>query len=380
MSRWIFLALAVLLFALGLLNAVPSPAALPWKFAVVANSYGHWLAALAVLVAVGTWLTRGNSRGWARGGVIVAGLAAGLLARPAVQARWLARRLPAELTQAFGPVTLSRTPFSFADLFGGAAPAANVSTRVFADGLALDFYAPSAASPLGRTPPPCVVVVHGGGWDSGDKTELAHFDRWLASRGYAVAAISYRLAPQFPWPAPRDDTLAAIAFLKAHAGELGFDPARLVLLGRSAGGQIAETVAYTAHDPAIRGVVALYAPSDLAFAYAHASENDAIHSPQLMRQYLGGTPESAAANYRSASALNFVMENSPPTLLLHGQLDVLVWHRHSERLAAALAAHRVPHAFVSLPWATHAFEFNLASPGGQLTTFAIEWFLAAATR
>ena len=67
-------------------------------------------------------------------------------------------------------------------------------------------------------------------------------------------------------------------------------------------------------------------------------------------------------------------------MLLHGQLDALTWHRHSERLAARLAEFGVPHAFVSLPWATHAFEFNLNGPGGQLTTYAVEWFLAAVTR
>jgi acetyl esterase/lipase len=248
---------------------------------------------------------------------------------------------------------------------------------VFSEALALDLYRASRAD--GRAAP-CVIVVHGGGWDSGDRTQLAPFNRWLAHRGYAVAAISYRLAPRFPWPAQRDDTLAAIAWLKAHAPELGLDPARLVLFGRSAGGQIAEDVGYAAHDPAVRGVIALYAPSDMIFGYEHAREDDVLKSPQLMRQFLSGTPQSARANYESASALPFVDRNAPPTLLLHGENDTLVWHRHSVRLDARLAEFGVPHAFVSLPWATHAFEYNLHGPGGQLTTFAVEWFLAAVTK
>jgi acetyl esterase/lipase len=225
-----------------------------------------------------------------------------------------------------------------------------------------------------------VILLHGGGWDSGERDEIAHFDHWLARRGYAVAAISYRLAPKFPWPAQRDDTLAAIAFLKDHARELGIDATRLVLLGRSAGGQIAETVAYTAHDPAIRGVVALYAPADMPFAYAFGHEDDILKSPLLLRQFLGGPPDKADANYTSASSYFQVSKSSPPTLLLHGALDTLVWHKQSERLDARLAEHGVPHVFVSLPWATHAFEYNLRGPGGQLTTFSIEWFLAAVTR
>ena len=194
-----------------------------------------------------------------------------------------------------------------------------------------------------------------------------------------MAAISYRLAPKFQWPAQRDDVLAAIAFLKAHAAELGLDATRLILLGRSAGGQIAEAVGYTAGDPAIRGVVGLYAPSDLIFGYENAREDDILKSPALMRQFLGGTPESARANYESASALLHVGPKSPPTLLLHGTIDALAWYRHSVRLDARLAEHGVPRALVLMPWASHGFEFNLQGPGGQLTTFALEWFLARVT-
>ena len=195
-----------------------------------------------------------------------------------------------------------------------------------------------------------------------------------------MAAISYRLAPRFIWPAQRDDVLAAIEFLKNRATELGIDPTRLILLGRSAGGQVALATAYTAHDPAIRAVVALYAPSDLIFGYVNTHENDMLKSPALMRRYLGGTPDSARANYESASALFHVDERTPPTLLLHGENDALVWHRHSIRLADRLTQQGIPHQFVSLPWATHAFDYNLHGPGGQLTTFALERFLAGVAR
>jgi dipeptidyl aminopeptidase/acylaminoacyl peptidase len=130
----------------------------------------------------------------------------------------------------------------------------------------------------------------------------------------------------------------------------------------------------------LRGVIALYAPSDLVFGYVNTHENDMLKSPALMRQYLGGTPDSARANYESASALNHVRAGTPPTLLVHGTLDALCWYRHSERLAARLAEAKVPHVFVHLPWATHAFDFNLHGPGGQLTTYAAEAFLAAVTR
>lgn len=196
-----------------------------------------------------------------------------------------------------------------------------------------------------------------------------------------MAAISYRLAPHHLWPAQREDVLAALAHLKAHATELGIDPTRFILFGRSASGQVASATAFTANDPAIRGVVAFYAPHDMRFAWDHSREDDVLDSFKLLRQFLGGSPDEAAQKYESASAFMRVERGvTPPTWLVHGTIDTLVWRRQSERLAARLDEDRVPNVFVELPWATHAFDVNLHGPGGQLSTFALEWFLAAVTR
>jgi acetyl esterase/lipase len=283
--------------------------------------------------------------------------------------------LPEELERQFGRAELGRPAFSVAALVGaGVAPVAP-EVRNYTGDLALDFY-----RAVGRERAPCVIVVHGGGWDGGDRTEIAHFNHWLARRGFAVAAIDYRLAPKFTWPAQRDDVLAAVAYVKANAPALGIDPARLVLFGRSAGGNIAEATAYATADPAIRGVIAFYAPADLHFAYVFGREDDVLRSPHLLRQFLGGPPEAARAAYDSASGYLQVTKSARPTLLVHGRLDPLVWHRQSERLAKRLAARDVSQVFVSLPWATHACEYNLRGPSGQLATFATEWFLTAVTK
>jgi acetyl esterase/lipase len=377
MLRWLLLIFALALAALGSLTAVKSPDWAPWKLAVLAGEYGHWVALVPLLVAVLAWRSRGDATALAGATLLVCALAFGLFLKPVAEASVLAGALPGKLEKQFGRVALARAPFAMTALIGGGVEPVPVETIKYSGELMLDFYRPRRA---GAAPRPCVILVHGGGWDSGNRGEIAHFNHWLADGGYAVAAIDYRLAPKFQWPAQRDDVLAAIAFLKSHPASLGIDATRLVLLGRSAGGQIAEAVGYTANDPAIRGVIALYAPSDMTFAYVNAREDDVIKSPTLMRQYLGGTPDSARENYESASALPRVGTSTPPTLLLHGENDTLVWHRHSVRLDARLAECGVPHVFVSLPWATHAFEFNLHGPGGQLTTFAVEWFLAAVTK
>jgi acetyl esterase/lipase len=202
------------------------------------------------------------------------------------------------------------------------------------------------------------------------------------AQGYAVAAISYRLAPQCIWPAQGEDVRAALAWLKANAQQLGIDANRLVLLGRSAGGQLATAVGYGARDPAIRGVIALYAPHDMPFAWSVSREDDALNSIKLMKQYFGGPPDTPAqlARYESASGQLLARADSPPTLLIHGVPDTLAWYRHSERLAARLSALKVPHTHRQLPWATHGFDFNPHGPGGQLADYHIARFLAEVTK
>lgn len=223
------------------------------------------------------------------------------------------------------------------------------------------------------------MIVHGG-WDGGERTQLAEWNGVLARHGYAVAALDYRLAPRCRWPSAREDVTNGVRWLRAHAAELGIAPDNLVLLGRSAGAQNALATAYRLGRGEVRGVVSLYGPADLNFAYAYGTENDTLRSLALSRAYLGGPPESARAFYDDGSPLVQADRDAHPTLLLHGAGDTLVWHRQSERLADRRAALGVPHVFVSLPWATHAFDFDLCGPGGQTSRVTVFRFLDAVTR
>ena len=149
-------------------------------------------------------------------------------------------------------------------------------------------------------------------------------------------------------------------------------------MGRSAGGQLATAVGYGAEDPAIRGVIALYAPHDMPFMWTVVREDDALNSTKLTLQYFGGAFEGERRTaYESASGQLLARAGSPATLLVHGNLDTLSWDRHSERLATRLAELEVPHYYLRLPWATHGFDFNPDGPGGQLADYAIARFLAA---
>jgi len=376
-----FLALA--LAAAASLTCFKAPSLFAWKVAIFVDEFGHWLWPVPlVLIALASLYSGKGDALWRYGTWVISLAALGLLVKPTLQAAQLARSLPEELAREFGAVKLDRQAFSVAALFKKTADSGPVrcETRVFTPKseygeLSLDFY-----YAVGRTPAPCVLVIHGGGWDSGDRRQFESFNRYLAQRGFAVAAIDYRLAPRFLWPAQRDDTHAALAYLRAHSAELGVDPNRFVLFGRSAGGQIAEAVGYDDPPDYIRGVMAWYAPADLYFAWKYTAENDLLNSFLLMRQYLGGPPETAGKAFESASSYLHVRAGTLPTLLAHGQLDALVWHRQSERLNARLKEVKSPVVFLDLPWATHGFDYNPSGPAGQLGSFAIEWFLRAVTQ
>ncbi len=386
MLKWLLLFLTLVSAAASLLTWLRAPDwRWTWKLAVAVGEYGYWLALLPLGVGVSAYFaTDGGVR---LAAVSLSVLAASLLLRPVFLAAKLAKKLPAQLNAAFGHgANLSEPAFDPARLYWhGEPPRARMNTEVFSQPagieLKVDFYtAPFAGDTTRR--PPCLVMIHGGGWDGGDRAQLPDWNHRLAARGCAVAAISYRLAPRWIWPAQRDDVLAALAWLKANANRLGIDPTRLVLLGRSAGGQIATAVAYGANDPAIRGVVAFYAPHDMKFAWSVSREDDALNSVKLMRQYFGGPPDTPAraALYESASGQLLARAGSPPTLLLHGLPDTLAWHRHSERLAARLQELGVKHCYLSLPWATHGFDYNPDGPGGQLAGYALRRFLSAVTK
>ena len=110
-------------------------------------------------------------------------------------------------------------------------------------------------------------------------------------------------------------------------------------------------------------------------AYEWGAEDDILRSRNLVRQYMGGPPESGAREYREASALDFVSAKTPPTLLLHGGRDPLVWVRHSMRLRDRLDEAKVANVLIEVPWGTHGFDYNLWGPGGQTLTMSLDYFL-----
>jgi acetyl esterase/lipase len=400
MSLWstLRLAAALILFMAGLLAVCKPPSYSFWKISIVVMESGHYL--VLPLLGLGVLSFMGTGR-WA-GAIFI--LAACLYATTAVRALSAAASLQKEFEAGWGRVTAPfgrirrNTPLSVVDMFAGIeTPPTAFKTLVYKkDGdleLKLDFY--PGANPLGReradtvfgrSDPvntglaPCVVVVHGGGWDGGARSQLSDLNVFLAAEGYAVATLQYRLAPKHQYPAPVEDVKDALSWLRSHATELAIDTTRFVLLGRSAGGQIALQAAYTLNDPSIKGVIGFYAPADMVFGYSLPTNPLIMDSRKLMEQYLGGGYPAVPQNYAASSPIEHLASSSAPTLLLHGRPDVLVSWRHTVHMRAKMDSLGVRHFVVDVPWGAHGFDYIFRGPGSQISLYFIERFLAEVTR
>ena len=212
-------------------------------------------------------------------------------------------------------------------------------------------YGPLAAQtldirlPAGSGPFPVIVYLHSGGWTTGDHRYVPDFLLDQVARGFAVVSADYRLAgtaadgtPVRDFPTPDEDVDRAVRFVRAHAGDWSIDPNRIVLAGASAGGQLALLAAtapgrFVAADlpatlravsPAVQGVMAFVAPSDLS---TMAGEDNEMAQDSLAA-YLGCPAGDAhrcsPERLEAASPTTYLGTGAPPAYLAYGLTDTLV--------------------------------------------------------
>ena len=228
--------------------------------------------------------------------------------------------------------------------------------------LKADIYLPPGPGPF-----PGVILIHGGGWAGGNKSDMGWHARHLARGGYAVMAVQYRLAPQHQFPAQIVDCQEAVRWFRRRAADYQLDPARLASFGYSAGGHLAcllgtagpddcfDTPATPAHEqqarksPArVQAVVAGGAPCDLRVVPPDAG---------FLAYWLGGTRRELPALYRRASPIIAVTPDDPPAFFFHGERDTVVPRWTAEHMRNRLVAVGVP------------TELYVAEDKGHLGTF-----------
>lgn len=244
---------------------------------------------------------------------------------------------------------------------GGAVPAADHLDVVYTSrprALRLDLYVPAGAPPF-----PLIMWLHGGEWRQGDKRlRPGHPALRQRERGYAVAAVEYRLSGEALFPAQVHDAKAALRFLRAHAAAYGLDPRHVAAWGASAGGHLATLLGTSAgvgdlEDHAqghadqpgdVQAVVDWYGPTDfLEMEPSH----DAADSPES--QLLGAPLRTCPERARLANPITYASARTPPFFIQHGTADALVEPRQSERLHAALRAAGAVSSYVPLAGAGH---------------------------
>ena len=372
------LIIAVVLLLLSLLVVCKAPTNFLWRTSVAITEY-PWIP---ILVSMLFFVFCINKTICKIPTLIITGIACIIYTMPIIQAYIRGNNLDTDLALSFPSKKKQgelKQPFSFFKQFTGIKereiyPTIYTYKKLPERDLNIDFYAANT-----KQKAPCVIVIHGGSWSGGDSKQLSDLNSYLANIGYNVAAINYRLAPKYKFPAPIEDTKEVINYLTHYAQKLNIDTSNFVLLGRSAGAQIALLAAYTFHNTNIKGVISLYGPADMAWGATLKTNKMVLDVDKVFSEYLGGLINEVPKVYEESTARNFVTTHSTPTLLIHGPNDVLVSYYHSVRLAQTLQDNKVQYYFLNLPCATHGCDYNINGPSGQLSTYTIERFINSVT-
>ena len=249
MGLRIFLSTSALVFGAGsllllLLTVIPITVYRLWPLSLGAIELSLWFGIAGLLgVVLGVVTLREGSTAVGSAALISGVLAFGLGIIPPMRAHAAANR--------------EAVPLSATDYFLGwrrSHPAVEVQRDIVfgtIDGepLRLDLYQEAETLQERR---PAMVIIHGGSWSGGAKGEFQRFSRAMAGEGMAVFDVDYRLAgPDRRFPAQIGDVKCAIGWIKQNANAYRVDPDRIVLVGRSAGGQLALLAAYAPDNPGL---------------------------------------------------------------------------------------------------------------------------------
>jgi cation diffusion facilitator CzcD-associated flavoprotein CzcO/acetyl esterase/lipase len=226
-------------------------------------------------------------------------------------------------------------------------------------------YIPETAAAAG--PLPVIVYLHGGGFVAGSIDGCARPCANLANElGAIVVTPSYRLAPEAPFPAATDDTFAAVRWTADTIAEHGGDPARIVVMGESAGGQLAAVAAQRArdeHGPELLAQVLLYPTIDAEadtvsrVEYAGGPIVSADAARGMWEGYLAGDMSQTASVLASPNRAQS-LAGLPPALVVSAECDPL--RDEGEDYGRALEAAGVPTRVVRLAGMVHG-AYNMSA-------------------
>ena len=248
--------------------------------------------------------------------------------------------------------------------------------------LKCDVFTPPDSLEDGQQNRPAVLLLHGGGWRDGDKTQLKYYGIQLARYGYLCVCSEYRLSGEAIWPAQLHDAKAALRWIRGNAAQLNVDAERIAVSGNSAGAHLALMLAATPDTPGLEGdggqegvsstcaaAVAVYPPTLLQSAEPEADG--------AVAALFGGPVSNETAD--AASPLTYAHRGFPPTMLVHGNADDVVPVAASLQMYDALSGAGAAVDMHIFQGQVHAFVTNadFARPSADLSALFFERTLPA---
>lgn len=207
---------------------------------------------------------------------------------------------------------------------------------------------------------PAVIMIHGGGWRSGNKSQMHDMAKEIASKGYSCFAIEYKLSLEAKYPEGVIDVKNAIKFIKDNAKKFNVDPAKVAVLGCSSGGQMAALIGTTndvsdfedksfksKSSSKVQAIIDI--DGVLAFKHPESSEGD------MASFWLGGNYDQKPENWKNASALNHTNKGSPPILFINSSFDR--FHAGRDDMITILNQYKIYNEVKTIPNSPHSFWF-----------------------
>lgn len=179
---------------------------------------------------------------------------------------------------------------------------------------------------------PAVILIHGGGWASGNKSHLVPMAQKLAENGFFAATVEHRLSPEAKFPAAVTDLKTFVKWVKNNAEKYGIDSARIAVLGCSSGATLASFLGATGNNPVFKSHPVKIQVSDAVQAVvnidgivdftdpAESGKDDDPAKPSAGARWLGSTFQQNPGIWKTASPLTWVNEQTPPTLFINSAL------------------------------------------------------------
>ncbi|TVQ46420.1 MAG: alpha/beta hydrolase [Gloeocapsa sp. DLM2.Bin57] len=224
---------------------------------------------------------------------------------------------------------------------------------------------------------PTLIMIYGGAWRSGNPNNNQVFSRYLAKRGYTVISIDYRHAPKYTFPVQLNDIQLALSYIHDHPETLGVDLERVAIMGRSAGGHLATLATLQPGAIAFKALINYYGPINLTEAYFNPPRPDPINTREILKDFLGGTPETRPELYQQASPISYTDIPFVPTLLVYPSQDHLVQAKYARELYEKLKARGNQVVFLDIPWSEHAFDEVFRGLSNRLVLYYTEAFLVS---